>query len=84
MPGAEREKLRNIVATAHANGQRVRFWATQELPEAREAVWRELLAANVDYINTDNLAALETFLLANDPRPNEPHVYWNGSAVGAQ
>lgn len=73
---AEREKLRNIVATAHANGQRVRFWATPELPEAREAVWRELLAAEVDYVNTDNLDALQAFLLANDPRPTEPHVYW--------
>ena len=77
MPEAERQKLREIVETAHANGQRVRFWATPEIPETREAVWRELLAAEVDYINTDNLAALETFLLANDRRPTDPHVYWN-------
>ncbi len=80
MPEAERRKLHDIVATAHANGQRVRFWATPELAETREAVWRELLAAEVDYINTDNLAALESFLLANDPQPTKPHVYWNGSA----
>ena len=84
MPEVEREKLHDIVATAHANGQRVRFWATSEIPEAREAVWRELVAAEVDYINTDNLAALETFLLANDPQPTEPHVYWTGSAGGAR
>ncbi len=85
MPEAERQKLLNIVATAHANGQRVRFWATPEIPdEAREAVWRELVAAEVDYINTDNLAALETFLLANDPQPTEPYVYWRGSAGGAR
>ena len=77
MPEAERQKLHEIVATAHANGQRVRFWATPEIPETREAVWRELLAAEVDYINTDNLAALQTFLLANDPRPTDPHIYWN-------
>jgi hypothetical protein len=77
MPEAEREKLHDIVDTAHANGQRVRFWATPELAETREAVWQELLAAEVDYINTDNLAALEAFLLANDPQPAEPHVYWN-------
>jgi hypothetical protein len=82
MPETEREKLREIVATAHANGQRVRFWATPEDPETREAVWSELLDAEVDYINTDNLAALETFLLANDPQPTEPHVYWNGSGGG--
>ncbi len=80
MPEAEREKLRNIVATAHANGQRVRFWATPELPEAREAVWRELISARVDYVNTDNLAALEAFLAQNDPKPTVPHVSWQDSA----
>jgi hypothetical protein len=84
MPETEREKLRNIVATAHSNGQRVRFWATPEVPEAREAVWRELVAAEVDYINTDSLVALETFLVANDPEPNEPYVYWKGGKGGAR
>lgn len=76
MPEAEREKLRGIVSEAHANGQRVRFWATPELPGAREAVWAELLAARADYINTDNLDALEQYLLQNDPRPTEPNVTW--------
>ncbi|HEV2742658.1 MAG TPA: phosphatidylinositol-specific phospholipase C/glycerophosphodiester phosphodiesterase family protein [Rubrobacter sp.] len=83
MPEAEREKLREIVTTAHANGQRVRFWATPEMPDAaRDAVWQELIAAEVDYINTDNLDALEAFLLANDPRPTAPHVYWEGGRSG--
>lgn len=83
MPEEERAKLREIVATAHADGQRVRFWATPEVPDAaREAVWQELVAAEVDYINTDNLAALEAFLLANDPRPRAPHVYWDGGRSG--
>src|SRR5918995_5709776 len=68
MPETERQTLRDIVATAHANGQRVRFWATPEVPGAREAVWRELMAAGVDYINTDHLAELESFLLANEPQ----------------
>lgn len=79
MPAEERERLRAIVETAHGNGRRVRFYATPELPEAREAVWAELLAAKVDYVNTDHLAALEEFLVRNDPRPYEPHVYWSGS-----
>ncbi len=74
MPEAEREKLHNIVSTAHESGQRVRFWATPELPEVREAVWGELLTARVDYVNTDHLHELEVFLLRNDPRPTEPHV----------
>ncbi|MDL5200134.1 phosphatidylinositol-specific phospholipase C/glycerophosphodiester phosphodiesterase family protein [Streptomyces sp. ALI-76-A] len=62
-PEAERQKLRGIVRTAHARGQRVRLWATPDLPgPARDAVWTELLAAGVDHVNTDDLAGLEAFL----------------------
>jgi hypothetical protein len=68
-PDAEREKLRGITATAHARRQRVRFWATPDLAgPAREALWRELLAAGVDYLNTDDLGGLEEFLDAHDRR----------------
>ncbi|MEV4171800.1 MULTISPECIES: phosphatidylinositol-specific phospholipase C/glycerophosphodiester phosphodiesterase family protein [unclassified Nonomuraea] len=67
MPAAERDKLRQIVATAHRDGQRVRFWATPDVAgPARDALWRELVAADVDHINTDDLAGLEQFLRAND------------------
>ncbi|MGW7267523.1 phosphatidylinositol-specific phospholipase C/glycerophosphodiester phosphodiesterase family protein [Streptomyces sp. NPDC054842] len=66
-PDAERRKLRGIVASAHARGQRVRFWATPDLAgPARDAVWGELLAAGVDHLNTDDLAGLEAFLDAHD------------------
>lgn len=58
MPDNERAKLRQIVGKAHQQGRRVRFWATPELP----TVWRELLAADVDFVNTDDLAGLEKFL----------------------
>jgi hypothetical protein len=78
MSDAERRKLRDIVATAHATGQRVRFWATPEQAPAREAVWQELLAARVDYINTDHLDALQDFLLRHDTRPTDPYVTWGG------
>ena len=65
MPEAERAKLRAYVADAHANGYRVRFWATPDMPgTAREAVWNELFDAGVDHINTDHLAALQQFLTA--------------------
>ncbi|MGW3342717.1 phosphatidylinositol-specific phospholipase C/glycerophosphodiester phosphodiesterase family protein [Nonomuraea rubra] len=67
MPAAERDKLRQIVATAHRDGQRVRFWATPDTAgAARDALWRELIAADVDHINTDDLAGLAAFLRAND------------------
>ncbi|MER6380627.1 phosphatidylinositol-specific phospholipase C/glycerophosphodiester phosphodiesterase family protein [Streptomyces sp. NPDC001250] len=62
-PDAERQKLRGITAAAHARGQQVRFWATPDAAgPARDALWTELLAAGVDYLNTDDLAGLETFL----------------------
>lgn len=57
-PPAEREKLRDIVGRAHDRGRRVRFWATPE----KASLWRELLAADVDLINTDDLAGLQRFL----------------------
>ncbi|MEV4504096.1 phosphatidylinositol-specific phospholipase C/glycerophosphodiester phosphodiesterase family protein [Streptomyces klenkii] len=63
MPAPEKARLRRIVSTAHAEGRTVRFWATPDQPgPAREAVWRELLSAGVDFLNTDDLAGLETFL----------------------
>jgi predicted amidohydrolase len=60
MPAAEKARLAEIVKQAHAQGRQVRFWGTPE----NEAVWKELLAAGVDRINTDKLAQLQAFLLA--------------------
>ena len=77
-PAAEQQKLQDFVAAAHESGRRVRFWATPEDPATREAIWSALIAAGVDYINTDDLAGLRTFLLANDPHPSEPELDWFG------
>jgi len=63
IPAEERRKLRDIVRVSHEKGRRVRFWATPDTPSpAREAVWRELTAAGVDLINTDDLEGLREFL----------------------
>ncbi len=62
MPAEERQKLRDMVRRAHEKGYRVRFWATPEL----ETVWQELLDAEVDLINTDNLPRLQAFLLQQE------------------
>ena len=59
MPAAESRKLREIVSKAHSEGRVVRFWATPENP----AVWKVLLDAGVDLVNTDDLAGLQKFLL---------------------
>jgi len=58
LPDLERAKLRKIVAQAHEQGRRMRFWATADTPE----MWAELHAAGADLINTDNLPGLGEFL----------------------
>lgn len=60
MPEAEKTRLREIVAKAHEQGRKVRFYGGPDVP----AMWREHLAAGVDLINTDKLAELRRFLLA--------------------
>jgi hypothetical protein len=64
-PAPETQKLTELVKRAHDQGRKVRFWATAEKP----AVWKELLAAGVDYINTDKLDELQKFLTTNDISP---------------
>ena len=59
LPDEERSKLREIVARAHEQGRRVRFWAVPDISEA----WRELRLAGVDLINTDRLDGLQKFFL---------------------
>ncbi len=61
MPEAERAKLKNIVARAHQQGRRVRFWGAPDQP----VFWSELLADGVDLINTDDLEGVQKFLLKN-------------------
>jgi hypothetical protein len=75
MPALQRAKLLRITRTAHARGQQVRFWATPDdssHPQAQAAVWSELVAAGVDYINTDALDTLRGFLLRRDPPRARP------------
>ena len=57
-PEEEKQKLTDLVRQAHEQHRKVRFWATAE----KEAVWTELLSANVDLINTDKLADVSHFL----------------------
>ncbi len=72
MPAAERTRLRTWATQAGEAGQRLRLWATPDAAgPAREAVWRELLTAGVGYLNTDDLAGLQEFLLENDPWAHE-------------
>ncbi|MBU6400362.1 MAG: phosphatidylinositol-specific phospholipase C/glycerophosphodiester phosphodiesterase family protein [Verrucomicrobia bacterium] len=60
MPAVEKQKLAEIVARAHQQGRKVRFWGAPDFP----AFWQVLWDAHVDLINTDDLAGVEKFLLA--------------------
>lgn len=73
MPDNQRSRLDQFVSRAHASGQIVRFWETPDAPgAARDNLWQALIDADVDLINTDDLAGLQSFLLANDPQARVP------------
>lgn len=57
--GADKTKLKEIVAKAHQQGRRVRFWGAPDQPN----FWRELLEDDVDLINTDDLEGAQAFVL---------------------
>lgn len=57
-PADQRERLRQLVAQAHAQGRLLRFWGAPDHLD----FWRGLKAEGVDLINTDKLTALATFL----------------------
>jgi hypothetical protein len=65
MPDADREKLRALVAQTHAQGRQLRLWNTPDRPDA----WKLLYDAGVDIINTDDLAGLQAFMLAQRAAP---------------
>lgn len=63
MPAAQEQKLRDMVARAHQQGYRVRFWGTSDQAgPARDRLWSKLVEVGVDHINTDDLAGLQRFL----------------------
>lgn len=64
MPQTERDKLREVVVRAKAQGKRLRFWATPESPD----LWQELLDAGVDLIGTDQLTRLHDWLRSQPKR----------------
>lgn len=64
MPDADRMALKRWVDRAHAQGRKVRFWNTPDLP----AAWEVLLGAGVDLVGTDDLAGLQRYLAGRKSR----------------
>ena len=68
MPADQQAKLQASIAQAHAAGRRVRLYNVPDEPgSGRDQLWHAFIAAGQDHINTDDLAGLRAFLLANDP-----------------
>jgi hypothetical protein len=63
LPADEKAKLDSYVKKAHDHGRRVRFWAAPD----RLSAWQAFYAANVDLINTDNLAGAAEYLRSVKP-----------------
>ncbi|MBS1661967.1 MAG: phosphatidylinositol-specific phospholipase C/glycerophosphodiester phosphodiesterase family protein [Bacteroidetes bacterium] len=63
LPAADRSKIEDAIARAHGQHLPVRFWDAPDTP----AAWKELIRLRVDYINTDHIRELATYL--NEPAP---------------
>lgn len=63
----EKQKLKTLVAQAHQQGKKLRFWAIPDQPNA----WATLFEAGVDFISTDDLKGLELFF-QSQPTPSMP------------
>ncbi|MEP6662869.1 MAG: phosphatidylinositol-specific phospholipase C/glycerophosphodiester phosphodiesterase family protein, partial [Verrucomicrobiota bacterium] len=57
LPDDALQRLKKIVTQAHQHGRKLRFWAAPDNP----AFWKMLLENDIDLINTDHLAEVETF-----------------------
>jgi hypothetical protein len=57
IPEDEKEKLKQFVNKAHEQHRRIRFWDSPD----KAAFWKEMLADDVDLINTDDLKGFQRF-----------------------
>jgi glycerophosphoryl diester phosphodiesterase len=65
IPKADISKLYTYCNKVHAKGRKIRFWALWDEPgERRTLQWQLLRKAGVDFINTDDLPGLATFIKA--------------------
>ncbi len=58
MPVQAYQTIQALAEKAHAEGKMLRLWAIPDRPD----VWRQLLKAGVDLINTDKLSAFAVFM----------------------
>lgn len=58
MAEIEEKRLRQIIDSVHGINKKIRFWNAPDDPGA----WKTLMDLKVDYINTDHIIELSTFL----------------------
>lgn len=58
IPASDRERLEQVITHTHTLGKPVRFW---DAPDNANA-WTQLMGVKVDWINTDHIQALASFL----------------------
>ncbi len=59
IPEEDLQKIKMIACKTHQEGKKLRFWAIPDIAN----VWKTLLDAGVDIINTDKLEELNQFLI---------------------
>ncbi|GAB3563331.1 alkaline phosphatase [Spirosoma luteolum] len=67
--------IQEVVDRIHGQGKKVRFWATPDQVNA----WKTLMNLGVDYLNTDRIAELGTFLhkrTSAEYQHNSPHTLY--------
>jgi hypothetical protein len=69
MGSDESERLRVAIATAKAEGRKVRFWAASNRPK----VWEMLLNEGADLINVDRLKRFRKFMAERSERQVTAH-----------
>jgi hypothetical protein len=57
-PGQEKKVIENLVSAAHSSGKKIRFW---NAPDTQYS-WSAFLSMGIDYINTDHIEAISSFL----------------------
>ena len=61
IPEKEETRLKQIIDSVHGIGKGIRFWNAPDMPDA----WKTLMNLKVNYINTDHIPELSTFLKTN-------------------
>lgn len=61
LPASDLRQLTSQIAHAHDRNKKIRFWNAPDMPQA----WQELIHLQADYLNTDHIASLKSFLESN-------------------